>query len=81
MKMEEMKMEENVINAKVCCNDCSHRNVCRYAEAYPNFISELGNRISAMQKTSELNVGSIVSIDVTCSHYLYDKKVRGCDPF
>lgn len=74
-------MEENGINAKVRCNDCSHRNVCRYAEAYPNFISELGNQISAMRKTAELNVGSIVSIDVVCSHYLYDRKERGREVF
>jgi hypothetical protein len=76
-----MKMEENRLNAKVRCNNCGHKDVCRYSEAYPNFISDLENRISEMQKTTELNLGSIVSIDVTCSHYLYDKKVRGCDPF
>lgn len=74
-------MEENRLNAKVRCDNCSHKDVCRYSEAYPNFISDLGNRISEMRKAAELNVGNIVSIDVTCSHYLYDRKERGREVF
>ena len=72
-----MKMEENRINAKVRCYTCSHKYVCRYSEAYPNFISSLENRILELQKTAELNVGSIVSVDVACSKYFYDIKERG----
>ena len=72
-----MKMEENMLNAKVRCGTCMHKDICRYSEAYPNFISDLGNRISEMEKTAELNVGSIVSIDVVCRRYFYDIKERG----
>lgn len=74
-------MEVNKFNAKVRCDNCSHKDVCRYSEAYPNFISGLEKCISEMQRTAELNVGAIVSIDVTCSHYLYDRKERGREVF
>lgn len=71
-----MKMEENRINVKVRCEYCGHRHVCRYSEAYHNYISDLENRILEVQKTAELNVGSIVSVDVVCSKYFNNTKER-----
>ena len=70
MDIQSLKIPDNR------CEECSHRDVCRFSKTFKIFAADLRSMISEMPNAQE-DVSGILTMAVECSKFIFDSRKRG----
>lgn len=70
MDIKSLKINDNR------CEECSHRDVCRFSKTFKIFAADLRSMISEMPNAQE-DVSGILTMAVECSKFIFDGRKRG----